>query len=532
MTSDEFWALIDATRPAEPDPDVHADAITRALVDRGAADAVAFAREFDAAYDALYRWDVWGVIYLLRGGCSDDSFDYARAWVMGEGKATWERVIADPEAWAVALVDDVVASDVDLDESLGERGFDDGESLLYAADIAHEQVTGAELPVDPARQARGADGPAGEEWDEDEVEAAFPRLAAALADALAAAERNGSVDSERALHSETFDIEGGGRLTLEEFAPGAGPAAPGGAGPPDGDTVMSGVTSAADLQIILAAVQGAEAQWTQRNHAGVVDALVPVLDHPVRRTQMSGILPPDLVRELLYRGGISRLQCGDPDGAADWLGMAVTMGVDDGRTRRALAQVEVSRGELDRAEALLDTGPDAVPMEFAIATAVAGYRRDRAEVLRRSAAMFAATDRSEADLHPLDVASMYVAAGLALVEVGEWTQVLALAEVVRSLVEGAPPGVPLAEQCGIMVAGAHRLAGDLEAAEVELRTAWPHLQPDTCDLGLAEREAARLRRAGGHAGEIADLYARAAATFRAAGEQFLAADTEREAAAV
>jgi hypothetical protein len=47
---------------------------------------------------------------------------------------------------------------------------------------------------------------------------------------------------------------------------------------------------------------------------------------------------------------------------------------------------------------------------------------------------------------------------------------------------------------------------------------------------MAEREAARLRRAEGRASDAAELYTRAVATFDAAGERFLAAQTRAEAA--
>ena len=109
VTADDFWALIDATRPAEPDPDLHAAALTRDLATRGVDATVAFARQFDAAMDALYRWDLWGGGYLLLGGLSDDGFEYLRAWVVGEGRATWERVLDDPEGYLVALVGEATA---------------------------------------------------------------------------------------------------------------------------------------------------------------------------------------------------------------------------------------------------------------------------------------------------------------------------------------------------------------------------------------------------------------------------------------
>lgn len=503
MTSDEFWALIDATRPAEPDPDLHADALTRELVGRGVDATVAFARQFDAAMDALYRWDLWGGGYLLLGGLSDDGFEYLRAWVVGEGRATWERVLAGPETYLMELAAEVTAQGGELFEELADRCFAEAESLLYAAGTAHEQLTGSWTPPNPDRVLGE---PAGDAWDEDAVEEAFPGLATILA-------------------------------SLQEIGAVAGDPPPFGAFDPamawPGTTAFSDPTHALDvaarLQNVTDAVTDAEDRYARGDHAGVVAALTPVLDDPEIGPWLVASLPPELGAELVYHGGISRLQCGDPDGAANWLGIGVATGADDGRVRRALAQVELTRGELDRAEVLLDTGADAEPMDLAIATAVAGYRRDHDAVVERGRATFEAARRLEDGLHPWDVAGMHVLVGLALVEVGEGEQALAAADRVATLVEGAPPELPLVAQGLIVAAGAHRLAGRIEPALDALRSAWPMLQADTCDRGMAEREVARCHRAAGRPTDAADFYAQAAATFTAAGERFLASEAEREA---
>jgi hypothetical protein len=509
VTTDDFWALIDATRPAEPDPDLHAAALTRELAARGVDATVAFAHQFDAAMDALYRWDLWGGGYLLLGGLSDDGFEYLRAWVVGEGRATWERVLAGPETYLMELAAEVTADGGELFEELADRCFAEAESLLYAAGTAHEQLTGAWTPPNPDRVVGE---PAGEEWDEDAVEAAFPGLATILG-------------------------------ALGELGAVAGDPPPfgtvDGAGPFDAGSVWPGTTAfdepvealevAARLQRTMHAVTDAEDRYARGDHAGVVAALTPVLDDPEIGPWLVASLPPELGAELVYHGGISRLQCGDPDGAANWLRIGVATGADDARVRRALAQVELTRGELDRAEVLLDTEADAEPMDLAIATAVAGYRRDHDAVVARGRATFEAAERLPDDLHPWDVAGMHVLVGLALVEVGEGESAAAAAERVATLVEGAPPELPLVAQGLIVAAGAHRLAGRIDLALDALRPAWPMLQPDTCDRAMAEREVARGHRAAGRPADAADFYARAVATFTAAGERFLAAETGREA---
>lgn len=47
-----------------------------------------------------YRWELWGAAYLINGGCSDDGFDYFRGWLLGQGRATWQAALADPDSLA------------------------------------------------------------------------------------------------------------------------------------------------------------------------------------------------------------------------------------------------------------------------------------------------------------------------------------------------------------------------------------------------------------------------------------------------
>jgi hypothetical protein len=43
------------------------------------------------------RVDLWAAAYLIRGGCSDDSFLYFRCWLISRGKQVFEKALADPD---------------------------------------------------------------------------------------------------------------------------------------------------------------------------------------------------------------------------------------------------------------------------------------------------------------------------------------------------------------------------------------------------------------------------------------------------
>lgn len=44
-----------------------------------------------------YTSRLWAAAYIIMGGCSDDTFDYFRGWLLYQGKETYEACIEDPE---------------------------------------------------------------------------------------------------------------------------------------------------------------------------------------------------------------------------------------------------------------------------------------------------------------------------------------------------------------------------------------------------------------------------------------------------
>jgi hypothetical protein len=159
MDENEFWALIDRSR--EDDPDAQADALERLLSGRSREELEAFDRLYREQLARAYRWDLWAAGYVIAGGMGDDSFDYFCDWLVGQGEDVFDAALADPDSLA-----DVPGIEEDEIEA---------EELRYAVQKAYESTHGEELPVaGPSRPAE----PAGEEWDEDDVDAVVPRLTA------------------------------------------------------------------------------------------------------------------------------------------------------------------------------------------------------------------------------------------------------------------------------------------------------------------------------------------------------------------
>ncbi|HEY9369374.1 DUF4240 domain-containing protein [Streptomyces sp.] len=166
MDETEFWEMIDSTREAsEGDPEEHADLLVERLLELDPDAVLDFARHFEARYNRAYRWDLWGAASVLLDGAGDDSFDYFRCWLIGQGREVFEGAVHDPDALA-ELLDD-------FDEEIDG----DGEELGYAADEAYERLTGAEAPdlgIPP--QAAEPEGAAFDLADDAELAARFPKL--------------------------------------------------------------------------------------------------------------------------------------------------------------------------------------------------------------------------------------------------------------------------------------------------------------------------------------------------------------------
>src|SRR5258706_13768306 len=96
----EFWRLLDRLAGAAGSADARAAEPTDDLATRPAGEVVAFQARFDAAAGRLATWRVRGAAHRILGWCTDDAFEDFRAWVIGQGRDTWSRVVADADALA------------------------------------------------------------------------------------------------------------------------------------------------------------------------------------------------------------------------------------------------------------------------------------------------------------------------------------------------------------------------------------------------------------------------------------------------
>lgn len=174
MSVAEFWNVVAKARESAADPSDAEDVAEQTLRLLTALPADRIAELAQPLWDLRaqsYGWDLWQAACLINGGCSDDGFEYFRGWLLTQGRAVFERAVADPDTLAdLPVVQRVAADGGDLE----------CESMYGVVWDAYATVAAGRQP--PA--VTGRYPLLGQGWDfEDAVEVRrrLPRLAALFA---------------------------------------------------------------------------------------------------------------------------------------------------------------------------------------------------------------------------------------------------------------------------------------------------------------------------------------------------------------
>jgi hypothetical protein len=93
-----FWSLIEQTKCVNTiNPDQQSELLIQELVKLPEDDIIAFDLIFSEFNHMAYNWNLWAAAYIINCGCSDDSFTDFRAWLIGQGKLTFDRALQDPQ---------------------------------------------------------------------------------------------------------------------------------------------------------------------------------------------------------------------------------------------------------------------------------------------------------------------------------------------------------------------------------------------------------------------------------------------------
>ncbi len=163
MTIDEFWAILEKARgESDGDDEVFLEKVRARLEKLRPEEIVSFDVHYDALRFRAYRKELWGAAYLMNGGCSDDGFEYFRAWLISRGKKVYEQALTDPDS-----LEAVCDPDSDCHEL---------EEFMGLAGEAYEFRTGKPLP-DRKREFPTLTG---RDWDEDSLDSLYPRISAKM----------------------------------------------------------------------------------------------------------------------------------------------------------------------------------------------------------------------------------------------------------------------------------------------------------------------------------------------------------------
>jgi hypothetical protein len=160
MTLDQFWSIVgEIHRSSGGDMDAKCELLDKRLRQMSSDEVCSFGQHFADCSDRAYSWGLWAAAYLIRGGCSDDSFTDFRSTLISMGRETFEKALENPES----LVD----IDYDADTA-------DYEGYQYVPYKVYSDMNGGQriprLRPHPAT-------PSGRDWDETKVAELYPTLA-------------------------------------------------------------------------------------------------------------------------------------------------------------------------------------------------------------------------------------------------------------------------------------------------------------------------------------------------------------------
>ena len=132
MNEEIFWKIIKISKDnSNGDFEEQQEELANELRKLTPDDIILFGNRFRYLRGQANTWELWGAIYIIHGGCGDDSFNDFREWVIGQGKDFYYKTIKDPETL------------IDLDaDTINEVEW---EGLGYVYSAVFKELTGQEM---------------------------------------------------------------------------------------------------------------------------------------------------------------------------------------------------------------------------------------------------------------------------------------------------------------------------------------------------------------------------------------------------
>jgi hypothetical protein len=160
MPEIQFWNIIEESNiRSGGNFEKQQEILKKLLSQLSPQEIILFDNKFRQLKGEAYDWNLWGAIYIINGGCSDDSFNDFREWVISQGKDFYSKTLNDPETLAT------------YSQSISDIEW---EGLGYVPTTVFEEITGSEMPPSLMENQEIK----GEEWEEnnDDLKDRFPKL--------------------------------------------------------------------------------------------------------------------------------------------------------------------------------------------------------------------------------------------------------------------------------------------------------------------------------------------------------------------
>ena len=106
MDEDRFWNIIKQSKDKSfGDFEKQQVEFAKELRKLTPDNLILFGNRFRYFRGQANTWELWGAIYIIHGGCSDDCFNDFREWVIGQGKEFYYKTLTEPESLADIVKD-------------------------------------------------------------------------------------------------------------------------------------------------------------------------------------------------------------------------------------------------------------------------------------------------------------------------------------------------------------------------------------------------------------------------------------------
>jgi len=112
MAEKEFWDLVDTHVKRRRDGSIDVKRLREVLVKMAPAKILAFDQRMLTYYFKSYTWPLWGAAFLIHEGAPDDTFDYFRSWLIGQGREVFTAAMKDPDSLAAVATPEALDAEL------------------------------------------------------------------------------------------------------------------------------------------------------------------------------------------------------------------------------------------------------------------------------------------------------------------------------------------------------------------------------------------------------------------------------------